>query len=174
MVIKASKIEIGYAEKNPIWTKIHRHVARPKGWKIIKSRWIDVNKGDDENHIYRSRMVGKEFNDKATDGLFAATPPLEALRRLLSWAATADGKGTGSVAGVRNQNERKSISIADAPRAFFEAPARRDVCVCVELPEEALGEGETTADVAGKLMASLYGTRDTSANWQESTRQWGD
>ena len=45
---------------------------------MIKSRWIDVNKGDDDNPFYRSRMVGKEFNDKAIDGLFAATPALEA------------------------------------------------------------------------------------------------
>ena len=35
-------------------------------------------------------MIGKEFNDKVLDGLFAATPPLEALRMLISWAATVD------------------------------------------------------------------------------------
>ena len=118
-----------------------------------------MNKGDDENPVYRIRMVGKEFIDKAIVGLFAATPPFEALRLLLSWAATAEGKGTRS----------------DVSRAFFEAPARRDVCV--ELPEEALEEGESTADVVGKLMASLYGTRDASANWHEevnkSMGQWG-
>lgn len=70
---------------------------------------------------------------------------------------------------------RKGILIADVSRAFFEAPARRGVCV--ELPEEALEEGESTADVVGKLMASLYGTRHASANWQEdvdkSMGQWG-
>ena len=83
-VIKARKIESGYAEKKPVLAKILRHVAKSKGWKIIKSRWIDVNKGDDDNPIYRSRMVGKESNDKAIDGLFVATPPLEAVRLLLS------------------------------------------------------------------------------------------
>ena len=94
---------------------------------------------------------------------------------MLNWAATADGKGTGSVAGARGRGERKGILIADVSRAFFEAPARRDVCV--ELPEEALVDGESTAEVVGKLMASLYGTRDALANWQEevnkSMRQWG-
>ena len=82
--------------------------------------------------------MGKEFNDKAIDGLFAATPPLEALRLLLSWAATVEGKGAGSFAGARRQERRKGIMIADVSRAFFEAPARRDVCV--ELPAEVLGE----------------------------------
>ena len=48
--------------------------------------------------------------------------------------------------------------IAGVSRAFFEAPARRDACV--ELLEEALGEGETAADIVGKLKASLYGARD--------------
>ena len=51
-----------------------------------------MNKGDDDNPVSRSRMVGKEFNDKVIGGLFAATPPLEALRLLLSWAATTEGK----------------------------------------------------------------------------------
>ena len=155
--------------KNP------RHVAKSKGWKIIKSRWIDVNKGDDTNPVYRSQMVGKEFNDQVIAGLFAATPPLEALRLLLSWTATVEGRSIGSLAGVPTRESRKGTLIADAPRAFFEALGKRDVCV--ELPEEALSEGESITEVVGKLMASLYGTRDASANWQEevakSMRQWG-
>ena len=57
--------------------------------EILKSRWIDINKGDDENPVYRSRLVGKEFNDgHMMDGLFAATPPFEALGFLVHEAAT--------------------------------------------------------------------------------------
>ena len=72
-------------------------------------------------------MVGKEFNDREIEGLFAATPPLEALRLILSWAATGVGIAPSSDVGPR-----KSILIADVSRAFFEAPAKRDICV--ELP----------------------------------------
>ena len=65
--------------------------------------------------------------------------------------------------------------IADVSRAFFEAPARRDVWL--ELPEEVLAKGETAGDIVGTLEASLYGARDASANWQEeiykSMRGWG-
>ena len=116
-----------------------------------------------------------EFNDKAIDGLFAATPPLEALRLLLRWAATVEGKGIGSFAGAWGRGKRKGILIADVARVVFEASGRRDVCA--ELPEEALEEGESAGDVVGKLMASLYGARDASAKRQEevnkSLKQWG-
>ena len=63
-------------------------------------------------------MVGREFNDKAIDGLFAATPPLEALRLLLSWAATVECKGTGYFAGAKDHGTRKGILIADVSGAF--------------------------------------------------------
>lgn len=119
-------------------------------------------------------MVGKEFNDKAIYGLFAATLPLVVLR-LLSWAATTPMKTIGSIAGGRSAERRKHIRIADVPRAFFEVPAKRDVCVA--LPGVALAEGERLADIAGKLGASLYRTRDASANWQEGLgkpmAKWG-
>ena len=82
-------------------------------------------------------MVGKEFNDREIEGLVAATPPLEALRLILSWAATRDSGGPQST--VVQESRRKSIMIADVSRAFFEAPAKRGICV--ELPEEALYGG---------------------------------
>ena len=44
-------------------------------WNIIETRWIDINKGDAENPVYRSRLLGKEFNDGQMDGLFTAPPP---------------------------------------------------------------------------------------------------
>ena len=69
-------------------------------------------------------------------GLFAATPQLEALRLLLSGAATSDVAQTGDVAGGRKDNK---IPVADVSRAFFEAPAKRDICV--KLPGKTLGRG---------------------------------
>ena len=107
-------------------------------------------------------MCGDEFNDRVLGGLFAATPPLEGLRMLIRWAATIDQAG------------RKRIPIADVCRAFFDAPAKRDVCV--EVPSEALVDEQTSADIVGKPEASLYGARDASAKWQEGAntgmREW--
>ena len=101
--------------------------------------------------------MGKEFNDGPLNGLFAATPPLEALRSLISEAATIDAE--------EEEEEEKIIAVDDVPRAFFEAPIRRDVCV--ELPEEILTEAEKNLDLVGHLQMSLHGTRDAAMNCQE-------
>ena len=61
------------------------------GGKLIDTRWIDTNKADELNPEYRSRLVGRELNDSKDDSLYASTPPLEALRVVLSWAATTRG-----------------------------------------------------------------------------------
>ena len=116
---------------------------------------IDTNKGDDENPEIRSRLVAKEFNDGEGEGLFAATPPLEALRMIISDAATLTANGG-----------RKVVMVNDVARAFFEAPIKRTVCV--ELPEEAMTEEERAAGVplVGLLQMSLYGTRDAASNFK--------
>ena len=72
----AEVIEIGYAEKEPVWVKIPRRVAKSKGWEI-QSRWIDVNKGDDDNPIYRSRMVGMSSSIRQS---MASSPPRQLLK----------------------------------------------------------------------------------------------
>ena len=109
-----------------------------------------VCKGDDLNPLPRSRYVGK---DAQLDGLFAGTPPLEALRVLVSEASTLE------------EQEDKVIEIDDMSRAFFEAVAVRNVCV--ELPDEDLTDEERSQDLVGHLRMSLYGTRDAATNWQE-------
>ena len=47
-----------------VWEKIPRRLAQSKGWKINETRWFDINKGDDDDPVYRSRLVGKEFNNE--------------------------------------------------------------------------------------------------------------
>ena len=124
--------EVEFVHEKKVWSKIRRADARRKGWKVLKGRWVDVNKGDDENPNCRSRLVGKEFNTEPMDGLFAGTPPLEAMRYIIHEAATArSGERLGS----------KVIMINDVARAFFEAPAVRNVCV--EIPKEDRSEADT-------------------------------
>ena len=106
--------------------------------------------------MYRSRLVGKELNNEQMDGLFAGTPPLEALRFLIHEAATVrTGEPMGS----------NVFMINDVARAFFEAAAKR--AVCVEIPEEDKTAADRHKDVVGRLNMSLYGTRDAAQNWEE-------
>ena len=58
-----------------------------RNWPITV-RWLDINKGDEENKEYRSRLVAQEIKRDKRDDLFAATPPLEAKKMLFSLAVT--------------------------------------------------------------------------------------
>ena len=57
----------------------------------IGTRWIDTNKGDASNPNYRSRLVAKEYKIDARPDWFAATPPVECRRLLISKAAESKG-----------------------------------------------------------------------------------
>jgi len=121
----------------------------------IKTKWVDINKGDELNEEYRSRLVAKEIKtDKRTD-LFAATPPLEAKKILFSLATT---EGYGYLDGQRQSGMK--LDFIDISRAYFQAAAIRDVYV--ELPDEDAEPG-----MCGKLIKSMYGTRDAAQNWGE-------
>ena len=66
----------------------------------IKLKWIDHNEGDRQNMNMnvRSRLVAEQTNTAKVQGLFAATPPLEALRMLLSVTVSGNKhKGFGTV-----------------------------------------------------------------------------
>ena len=130
-VIKARVKELEYIREKGVWKEIRRQEAKARGIKVIGTRWIDINKGDDERPNYRSRFVAKEYNDGKDSSLFASTPPLEALRMIVSLAATKSPGQTG----------RKVIMMNDVARAFFEAEASRTICV--ELPDEDLQGGES-------------------------------
>ena len=97
--------------------------------------------------------MAKEIKRDKRDDLFAATPPLEAKKMLFSAAVTA---------GVRHQagskEEGMKIEFIDISRAYFQAEAIRDVHM--QLPDEDWEEG-----MCGKLMKSMYGTRDAAQNW---------
>ena len=103
-----------------MYDKIPRAQAVRYKWKIVQVKWIDQNKGDDENPNYRSRLVGKEFNNEPKEDPFAGTPPLETFRYLIHEAATVRShKKMGS----------KVLMVNDVARTLFEAPAIRNVCV---------------------------------------------
>ena len=115
--------------------------------KVITVRWIDINKGDAVDTNYRSRLVAREIKTDIRPDLFAATPPLEAMKIILSMLASGNKGGT--------------LMVNDVSRAFFCAPARRQVFV--ELPTEDPDHGA----MIGELNYSMYGTRDAAQHWGE-------
>ncbi len=124
-VREARKLEIEFFRKMGVYRKVKRAWVKGRGEKVIGVRWIDINKGDNENPDYRSRLVAKDFKTGDRPDLFAATPPLEALKMIISIAAS---------------DPTLRIMINDVRRAYFHAPVRRPVYV--ELPGEDRMEGE--------------------------------
>jgi hypothetical protein len=124
------------------------------GKEPIGTRWVDVNKGDEANPEYRSRLVAQEIKRDNREDLFAATPPLEALKLLLSMAVT-EGIGDSGV----NKKDGNKLEFIDVRRAYFHAKARR--MVYVKLPEEDHEVGK-----CGRLIKAMYGTRDAAQNWE--------
>ena len=93
--VKAARaLEMQYFEKLKVYDRVDRSEIARTGGKLIGTRWVDVNKGDGTNIDYRSRLVGREFNVGRDDALYAATPPLEALRLIISNAATTCAENT--------------------------------------------------------------------------------
>ena len=145
--IKARRTEIGVFKEMGVYSKM-----KWEAWmKIIQTKWLDINKGDDENRVYRSRLVGCELKrgDKRDD-LFAATPPLESLKAVVSFCASRQ----------RRRNPHRIMAI-DVKRAYFYAPATR--AIYIRIPKEDWEPGDENN--VGVLNLSLYGTRDAAMNW---------
>ena len=62
LVAAARKLELEYFEAKKVWLKRPRAEAFTRtGRPAISVRWIDTNKGDDDNPNYRSRLVAREI-----------------------------------------------------------------------------------------------------------------
>jgi len=149
-VRSARREEIDFMESWKVWNE----VPTSKCWEStqkppLDGRWVDVNKGDDQNPDVRCRWVAKDFAVTKTDEFFAAMPPIEALSMLLSFVATGRSDGRGG----------KKILVMDAKKAHLHAFPDRDVFV--RLPPEIRREG-----YCAHLQRCLYGTRDAPQRWE--------
>ena len=88
MVMEARRTEMQLFRRMGVYTKVSRQECVRLGLKPIAVRWVDVNKGDSQTPDYRSRLVAKEYRRNSEPDMFAATPPLEALKLLLSILAS--------------------------------------------------------------------------------------
>jgi hypothetical protein len=94
--------------------------------------------------------VCQEVKTYNSEEFFAATPPIESLRMILSLAA---------------DDERRQVTLVDISRAYFNALIAR--LVHVELPPQA----GYSKDLVGQLVKCMYGTRDAAQGWEHTYRQ---
>ena len=117
LVSKARLEDMEEFRKHKVYVKVRiEECLRKTGKKPIGSRWVDINKGDESDPEYRSRLVAKEIKKDNSQDLFAATPPLEAKKLLMSLAMT---EGVGFERGKEKAGMK--IDFIDVRRAYFYA-----------------------------------------------------
>ena len=122
LVHAARASEMSYFEKLGVYERVPRSHQVATGGKVVGVRWVDIDKGDAEDTNYRSSLVGREFNVGRDDALYASSPPLEALRLIVSRAAAHVDDG-----------RRRLIMMNDVRRSYLYAKMQRDVYI--ELPK---------------------------------------
>ena len=131
-----------------VWVKVDREQCfRDTGKPPIKLRCVDINKGDETKPNHRNRIVAKEIKTSNRPDLFAATPPIEHIKYLIS-----------RVASSQRSRRPTRLMVQDIKKAYFFADATRKIYI--ELPPEDAEPGKV-----GMLKKSLYGTRDAAMNW---------
>jgi hypothetical protein len=146
LVAKGCADELKRFGEMDVYEVVPRSFAKKS--KIIRTRWVRVNKGSRPAPIVKCRLVAMEFATTVRDDLFAGTPPLFALRLLTSLTAS--------------KSDHK-IMILDVKCAFLYGDIRREVFI--ELPPE--DPRSRTGDLIGRLKKAMYGTRDAPQIWGE-------
>lgn len=52
-VMKAREKEMSYIREKQVWDVISRREAEDKRWKVVKTRWIDIDKGDKAHKLQK-------------------------------------------------------------------------------------------------------------------------
>ena len=162
LVKEARAKELRYFSDKGVWQKRPRQEAfAATGRAPISVKWVDVNKGDDVNPKYRSRLVARQLKATDTSGqsFFAPTPPLEALRTIISLAASS--VGSWKACHDPASNRRTQILMLDISREYFNAKTDEDQNTYVQLPPEDKDSGVLCAI----LLRHMCGTRAAADGW---------
>ena len=139
---KARREEVEYIRRHKMYTRVSRETCQKETGKApIKTGEAETDKGQPGKPNVRARWVAKEYKTHARPELHASTPPLEALKEVLS----------------------EVVALVDVRRAYFNTPARRRVFV--ELQQKGYQAGDE--HMCGLSQYSLYGTRDAAQNREE-------
>lgn len=130
-VERARRDESKIIESFPVWAKVPCS-KMPRGAKMFGPRWIDVNKQDEQNPLYRGRLVAREIKKGLCfDKFFAAMPSLSALKMLIAIAVTFNlpiANGTSRKA----YGQRRLLGFLDVARerAFIQRQQEKSMWNC--------------------------------------------
>ena len=152
----ARKKEMDYVREKGLWAKraVKECWDKTRG-PPVSVRWVETNKGDDVNPNIRSRLVARQIRGPGQDAVFAPTPPLEALRTVLSLAAT-DLPNRPARCRDPTSESRTQVSFVDVSRAYFNAVTDPNDPTYVQLPKE---DPDHDKGLCGLLLRHMYGTQ---------------
>ena len=133
-----------------VYTLCEHGAVKEQGLTPIGTRWVFTNKGDTGHPFIRARLVAqatkRTTNMDLTDTsmTFAATPPVDRFRFLLSRAMTGEKKRVELV-----------MAFFDISRAHFHSPVRRKVAIKMQ------GDPSCPQGIA-MLNRAMYGTKDAA------------
>ena len=116
----------------------------------VKTGWAETDKGQPRKPNVRARRVVKEYKRHARPELDASTPPLEALKVVLSEVAT--GKRGGKVGALVDEGRFSTLNREGEYLSNCRQRSTRQMI---------------NPYMCGLLQCSLYGTRDAAQNWKE-------
>ena len=145
MVHRAKMEENDFINKMGVHDIAPRSDAAKKGCRVLRIKWVTVNKGSDDVHQIRARWVAQEFRGRCGD------KHEHLIAHAARWA----------------EQEDVVVAVFDVRRAYFYAEEKRDTFV--ELPDYVPAEFRTTH--VGKLRKALYGTRPAAASWRDELRK---
>jgi len=159
LVQEARTLEVEYMHRFKVYEEATMEDCINDGCQPIPMRFVDLNKGDEENINIRSRAVLQETRKRSNLGkndiaaTFAATPPLEGLRLLISMSMTGQQ-------GVP-RNKRRVLGFYDVSRAHWHSPAKRKMYV------KTLPEDPSIKTGIARLLKAMYGGRDAGNCWDD-------
>ena len=140
--------EMNRFKKMGVYTYENRQVAAndPEG-KFVKVKWVRTKKGGG----VRCRLVAQELGfGERMDELFAGTPSLGVSRLAMALAC-------------RRSHVPRKVMIMDVKCAFLYGHIKRKVYIELPPQDPKFGDG----NLVGRLIKSMYGTRDAPQIWQE-------
>lgn len=150
--IKARKLEIDFLKRMEVYAKVGREEARFLKAKLITTRWIDTNKGDDHEFGYRSRFAGREITTDQRFELCVAILHLESLRMMFAICASN-----------QHGSEPYHLLSSGSKRGYLFAEAKH--FISIEIPEEDREPGDEGQ--VGRFKLSLHGMRGVTMDWQD-------
>jgi hypothetical protein len=150
---------MGFMDKIVVWEDSSREECfEETGKPPVSTRWVDINKGTEDDPEVRCRLVARDFKPKGErdrEDLFAAMPPLECKKTIFAKAVQNDEPCR------RGGDERLKLMFIDVKKAHLNGVLKEDECAFIELPGKNGAKGSCK-----RLRRWLYGMRPAAAAWE--------